>query len=796
MNPKIRNQAFQLLQKNKFTDAIPLLLKVVKKDSNDMEACFALASAYAQANRPHEAEKYLKHVFLKSPDNAQACYALAYTQESIGQYDAAIQNFNRLLTLTPEQFDTYNHLGNIHLIQGDFSQAEINFIKYLKHDANNLDVLNNLGIIYMELEKYQQAETIFTDIIAKHPRHTHAINNLGNLNKSKGDFDAAEKCFQNVLNIDSTHVEAKYNWSTILVKNNHYTQAIELLNTALQAKPVYNKASILLAKAYQATNHLQEALQTIISAITSTPNSIEAYQCFAGIVSNLTLSDTSEELENILINAFDNKKVDHNLLVKPLLGIINGNEIAASIKEVNSKPEDKIAESLLANGLANIFSHNLLITLLQKTIVSDAKMELFLTKLRYAVLICSNMERKLPNLGNKLELICSLAMQCYNTEYVYNISEKEKSLTKKLLNSIEHINKNNLFKIAVLASYLPLNEVLSTTQINELTKVKKPPTFNYLIEQQISAPALEEELKSNIISLSDSIDDTSKDIMSINEDAPYPRWISTNIHNNKITTSSIYSQLGLAIPENDNASCFEILIAGCGTGKHSIEIASNYSNSHVTAVDISYNSLAYATRKNQEYNVSNLDYYHADLLNLSAIEKQYDMIEVSGVLHHFSNPSEMLGKLIDILKSSGIIKIGAYSQRVREPINKIQKEVINRYSATPEGIRDARQYVINNCDLDKTGLKANKDFYSLSGCRYLLFGANDHNFTFNIIKQLINEFNLTFLGFDIDDKSVLTKYKKQFPDDPAMLKLDNWDQFEMENPKTFSSMYQFKCQKT
>jgi len=799
MNPKIRNQAFQYLQKNKLTDAIPLLLKITRKDSNDLEACFALASAYAQTNRPLDAEKHLKHILNKSPRDTQACYALAYTQESLGKYSDAIQNFKTLLTLAPEQIDTYNHLGNIYLILGEFAQAKIHLQKYLEHDENNLDVLNNLGIIYMELEQYHDAGSIFSGILKQHPKHIHALNNLGNLYKNKGDFEKAENFFKDTLTLEPSHIEAKYNWAAIHVKNCNYKDAIKLLTSALEVKPIYNKASILLAKTYQAINEYKKALQTIIATITNSPNNTEAYQCFAAIIANTSITETNPELEEIILNSFKNNKIDHNLLVKPIVSIIKNGAIASDIDKIHSSSAIDVSNLLISNSLPSLFSSKLLNSLLQKTIISDSTLECSLATLRNALLLSANDTNKIPSLNNKMALICALSMQCYNTEYVYAVTEDEEKLLNKLLShlkSFKILNKNNLFQVVALSSYLPLQTTLSTTQLNSLNKIKSIPSFAALLEQQVNAPRVESELKKDIKSLSLAIDETSQNIMLINEDAPYPRWISSNMYNNRLKTSSIYAQLGLVKPDTPDTECFDILIAGCGTGKHSIEIASNYSNTQVTAVDISYNSLAYAMRKNLEYNIKNLDYYHADLLNLSSVDKQYDMIEVSGVLHHFKNPSIMLGKLIGILKPSGIIKIGAYSQRVREPINDIQKEIIDKYPDTPEGIREARQYVINNYKLSELGLARSKDFYSLSGCRYLLFGANDHNFTIDTIRQLINEFNLEFLGFDIDDKNIQANYKQQFPDDITMRNLDNWDKFEALNPKTFANMYQFRCLKT
>ena len=49
-----------------------------------------------------------------------------------------------------------------------------------------------------------------------------------------------------------------------------------------------------------------------------------------------------------------------------------------------------------------------------------------------------------------------------------------------------------------------------------------------------------------------------------------------------------------------NVTAPAILIAGCGTGQHSIGTASRFSGCHVTAVDLSLASLAYAQRKTTE----------------------------------------------------------------------------------------------------------------------------------------------------------------------------------------------------
>ena len=87
-----------------------------------------------------------------------------------------------------------------------------------------------------------------------------------------------------------------------------------------------------------------------------------------------------------------------------------------------------------------------------------------------------------------------------------------------------------------------------------------------------------------------------------------------------------------------------------------------------------------------------------------------------------------------------------------------------------------------------------EDFYSLSGCRDLLFHAQEHRFSLPQLKETLDRLGLRFLGFQLG-ANLLNKYGQQFPDDPEKANLDNWHRFETANPRTFRGMYLFWVQK-
>ena len=82
------------------------------------------------------------------------------------------------------------------------------------------------------------------------------------------------------------------------------------------------------------------------------------------------------------------------------------------------------------------------------------------------------------------------------------------------------------------------------------------------------------------------------------------------------------------IIKNEN---LDILIAGCGTGQHAIEESIKFKNSNLVAIDLSFKSLSFAKRKTNELGIDNIEYLQGDILDLEKLQKNYDLIESSGV---------------------------------------------------------------------------------------------------------------------------------------------------------------------
>ena len=377
----------------------------------------------------------------------------------------------------------------------------------------------------------------------------------------------------------------------------------------------------------------------------------------------------------------------------------------------------------------------LLLRLLEDVVIRDAGLERLLTETR----------RKLLDAPLPLPVMAAIAHQCFNTEYVFDETAEERA-------RIERMRPSTPEEFAAYAAYRPIegNPIAS------------------LARRQIDEPGEERRLAAEIPSISDARSAVSAAVRAQYEANPYPRWVRL--------------PAPIAVDESKKG----ILIAGCGTGQHALSTARRFPKAHVLAVDLSRASLGYAKRKTIELGVRNIEYRQADILALTALEERYDLIECSGVLHHMEDPYEGWRILRGLLKPGGRMRVGLYSELGRRAVVRARELIASQgYKPDAEGIRACRAALRSRAEFQS--IVRNEDFYSMSGCRDLLFHVQEHRFTLPQIEAMLARLELRFQGFELADSQTLARYRARFKEDSCA----NWHRFEEEFPDTFSRMYQF-----
>jgi len=387
---------------------------------------------------------------------------------------------------------------------------------------------------------------------------------------------------------------------------------------------------------------------------------------------------------------------------------------------------------------------------------------------------------------------CALARQCFINEYVYVEAETESRLASalrdRLLRDLASGAAITPLTLAVVAAYFPLHALPA---VEALLRREWPATVAGLLQVQLREPLEEAAERAAIATLAPIKDSVSLDVMRQYQENPYPRWTI-----NPLGAFAADQARGKIIPTEERQARLDILIAGCGTGKHAIQIAQVYPNARLLAVDISLTSLAYARRKTRELGLRNIEYAHADILELGTIDRSFDMIESVGVLHHLAEPTAGWRVLASLLRAAGRMCIGLYSKLARRVITEARARIAARgYRATASDIRRCRQDIIR--DADHWGLPiGGQDFYSVSGCRDLLFNVMEHQFTVPEIAAFLRDNDLSFLGFEsFEDPTVIENFHKQFAGAADEADLDQWSRFEADHPETFLGMYVFNLGK-
>ena len=280
------------------------------------------------------------------------------------------------------------------------------------------------------------------------------------------------------------------------------------------------------------------------------------------------------------------------------------------------------------------------------------------------------------------------------------------------------------------------------------------------------------------------------------EQNPYPKWV--NLHLSKSRSLDDWATIeGVKVFDKSILKVLEpeVLIAGCGTGQHSIVTAKGFLNSRVLAIDLSLSSLSYAKLKTKKLGINNITYLHADILDLENMDRKFDIIESVGVLHHMAEPLKGWQILRRMLRPSGLMRIGLYSAHARRSITEIRNGFKENYSGLDdEGLRSLRAEAKDSNDKHWKKTLESADAYSLSEFRDFVYHVQEHQFTISQLKSSLAELNLKFLGFVLADYTIRKEFKKHFPEKDAEFDLQNWDIFENNNPNTFAGMYQFWCQ--
>ncbi len=651
---------------------------------------------------------------------------------------------------------------------GEFLAAEANCRAVLARDPRHVGCLHLLGTIAQRGRRFKEAASCFQTLVRAKPEIALAHHGLGTALAGLGRIEEAAAAFERALAVEPANPAMPMPDEAMTALNLGYLyeqlrkpdQAVRLYERALKAKPGFAEAHNNLGILLLGQGRRKEGSAVFARALALAP---ELFSKFADIKSIL-------------------------LRINPGLGDAIQRAGAAWPSRLPTE------EMLGPSGIGAVVSDPLFRFVLESTPVVDMAVEKFLTGARAAILDIAA-SGAAPGDDDLLGFSCALARQCFINEYVYSDTPQEREQAERLRQTLIVALKDHgavpPLWLAAVASFGSLG-ALPESQL--LLERSWPAPVEKVLTQQIREVREELRLRESMPRLTPIASAASERVREQYEENPYPRWV---LAPSRHVSMSINQFLAGEFPTApfrplDDRNGLDILIAGCGTGHHPIEMARRYIGARVLAVDLSLASLGYALRKTRELGVRNIEYGQADILELSSLGRTFDMVDASGVLHHLAEPMEGWRRLYELTRPGGVMRIGLYSELGRTEVVAARRFIAERgFQPTAADIRCCRQELLNT---PMQGLAQYHDFHSTSECRDLMFHVEEHRLSIPQIKEFLASQNLRFIGFELSG-AVRQAYLERYPDDPTMTDLDCWNAFEIERPSTFTGMYQFWCQK-
>lgn len=725
----------------------------------------------------------------------QSDFAAAIAHHQAGRITEAVSLYRALLRrISGSAADgsttaaVYYNLGGALQTSGKMDDAIACFRAALVHKPDLVHAHYNLGTALESTGNVAEAAECYRRALAHEPDYAEAHYNLGTIHEAQGNAGQAAECYRRAVACKPDLIAAHYNLGCSLTHIDPEA-AIAAHREALARARFFPAATRNLAALLSGKGDHGEAADVLMDSlrIKETP---DAAALFVEVVQHLQWSKNHPDMRRLMIKALMEPWGRPYKLVGSAISLLFTDPAVAACVTGAAQTPDVFATPAFERTAADSLFRALLVS----APIGDMRVERFLTAARGHLLHLASTSAAVSEAV--LEFFCALAGQCFITEYVYDHTDDEvqtvDTLWRAVGTAVETDAEVPVLSLVAIACFRPLGTLPSAER---LISRRWPKAVADLLVQHVSEPAAESVDRASIPRLTDT-DPTSQAVQEQYEENPYPRWVRAVP---VLQPQKFAAYLATNFPTADWSSFasgnIRTLIAGCGTGQHAIEHAVIFSETRVTAIDLSLKSLGYARRKTRELGLSSLEYAQADLLRLDGVFPPFDVIESVGTLHHLADPWEGWRSLLKLLRPGGVMKVGLYGAVARRSINRVRQVIAERgWSAAPDDIRRARQELALMEDNGELKDVARDDFYYLSGCRDLYFHTQEQTVTLADIAAFLRANGLAFLGFDVG-LGVLFAYSRMFPNDPARTNLAQWETFENANPRVFMTLYQFWVQK-
>ncbi|MCG8433869.1 MAG: methyltransferase domain-containing protein [Gammaproteobacteria bacterium] len=658
--------------------------------------------------------------------------------------------------------------------------------------TEDLRRLMNEGAGLLEQGDLDGARGKFKQVYQANKDYPEAPHMLGVVELYSGDLGLAESYLAYAISLDSERADFYQNIGQVYMAKGKLAKAAEAYENVLKHEPGNAAVRELLAQVYFDNQDLNAAYRQYHELLEIDPQNRLARHNIAHALFQQPLKKYSKQAEQELLNYLGFPNTEHNYLWP-------------SVAEVLKDRYGWSAEEQ-AIDLKKLVKDELLIRALPQVFFAEPVIENVLANIRKELLLSKPAKKQLPGYT---ALSAALVQQCFSNEYVYAYTEEEiqavENLEKEITESVSTsgpLSPETAWAVVRIAMYKPLFRLGFAEQLAATDAADFPESMQALVKQSLLDIREEIQLAESMPAFAAIAEDMSQRVQSMYEENPYPRWLSLGYVEPMPLADVLYGLLPhYPAPDYADGRSLDVLIAGCGTGRHAIRSALAYTGAKVLAVDISRRSLAYAKRLADELGVTNIEFLQMDILDLPKLDRKFHLVETIGTLETLESPDAGWAAIRDVMLPNGLLHVGSYSEIARQPVVHARERIAELgLQGRPEDMRNFRRMVMDgDLGADGDALMRVGDFYSLSGIRDFLFHVSEKRFYIQQIVDILNEHNLRFIGFSQIKPALAALYRENFPTEKSMTDLENWISLEEKQAEEIQnamnlSMYYYWCQ--
>jgi SAM-dependent methyltransferase len=165
----------------------------------------------------------------------------------------------------------------------------------------------------------------------------------------------------------------------------------------------------------------------------------------------------------------------------------------------------------------------------------------------------------------------------------------------------------------------------------------------------------------------------AQEVRAFYEDHPYPPPLD-DLEKYRVwkDPQKRRAEFHLLWPSRTFGDDISILVAGCGTSQ-AAKLAMRWPAARVMGIDFSETSVRCTEELKRKYQLDNLQVRQLPVERARELERNFDQIVCTGVLHHLPDPDAGLGALRDLLKPDGAMNIMLYAPYGRTGVYMLQE---------------------------------------------------------------------------------------------------------------------------